>query len=404
MPSESKQKAGSTKGEHRGYFKEESFGGSKYEVSHVAGKGSYGVVWAGRSRQTRVKVAIKHIDRVFQVKEDAIRILRELQFLRMLRHPKIISVENVLLPRDAKTFNDVHIVFELFDTDLSHMIRSETRYDESHRRWIIYQTLHAMRHIHAAGVIHRDLKPGNILINANCDIKVCDLGMARARVPGAANEDVAMWTDYVASRWYRAPELICCYYSQYTQSVDMWSVGCIMAELISRKPIFPGKTSHQQLDLITTLMGSPTDKEMSQLKSSKAKGHLDLMKGKRPRKMSTIYPGTDDVALELIHDLLAFNPNRRATAASGLEHRYFTDIRDLESAQIPSVPVPQFAPDQFEWEHAKKKSVTKERLRELMYEEILTYHSAGVPALEKAAGRMALVETDITQTEAISLE
>lgn len=105
-------------------------------MSHVVGKGAYGVVWAGRSRSAGTKVAIKHIDRVFQVREDAIRILRELRFLRMLKHSHIIAVEDVLLPKDPKTFNDVHIVFELFDTDLSHMIRSETQYDESHRRWI----------------------------------------------------------------------------------------------------------------------------------------------------------------------------------------------------------------------------------------------------------------------------
>ena len=178
------------------------------------------------------------------------------------------------------------------------MIRSETRYDMTHRRWVLYQILQGLKHMHSVNVYHRDLKPGNILINANCDCKICDFGMARAKRPGAPEEDetVALWTDYVASRWYRAPELVCCYLTRYTAAIDIWSVGCIAAvrsghivqlilslgrmldsflnffrppkmwlrckilpqELLLRKALFPGKNGEAQLELITDLLGRPS--------------------------------------------------------------------------------------------------------------------------------------------------
>jgi serine/threonine protein kinase len=199
----------------RGFFGAEGAGESKYAVSHVVGKGSYGVVWcvtpaqvadlgrvylhvlswvvysAAQNRQTQEKVAIKHIDRVLADKADTIRIIRELRFLRLLQHPNIIAVRDVLLPSQRTVFDSIYIVFELLDTDLSHLIRSKTKYDEVHiqvrchtfclatsnanpslSQWLLYQLFAGLRHIHAANVFHRDLKPGNILVNANCDLKV----------------------------------------------------------------------------------------------------------------------------------------------------------------------------------------------------------------------------------------
>ena len=268
------------------FFGAESVGEAKYEVSHVIGKGSYGTVCAARNKHTGEKVAIKHIDRVFADKADTVRIIRELRFLRVLKHPNIIGVVDVLLPQQRTTFvstahvfhragrtepsrrrngwqagcvglgyqkrvtcgasvapekqlecvkrteanhltvnsvagaqDDIYIVFELLDTDLAHMIRSKTKYDETHRQWLIYQLLAGLKHVHGANVFHRDLKPGNVLLNADCALKICDFGLARANFPD--QKHAVFWTDYVATRWYRAPELILLA-SQYSAAIDAW--------------------------------------------------------------------------------------------------------------------------------------------------------------------------------------
>ena len=315
------------------FFGGEAPGEAKYEVSHVIGKGSYGTVvvrasclsrhplfprflsgplpclrcpasvrhlasarrWASlrrrlpltvylggiqaaRNKHTGEKVAIKHIDRVFADKADTVRIIRELRFLRLLKHPNIIGVVDVLLPQQRTSFDDIYIVFELLDTDLAHMIRSKTKYDETHRQWLIYQLLAGLKHIHGANVFHRDLKPGNVLLNADCDLKICDFGLARCNFPD--QKHAVFWTDYVATRWYRAPELICSYYTKYTTAIDIWSVGCIFAELMRRKPLFPGHNVYHQLDLITDLLGKPTDEEIDKVRSDKARDYLKSLQYK----------------------------------------------------------------------------------------------------------------------------
>ena len=270
------------------FFGGEAPGEAKYEVSHVIGKGSYGTVVAARNKHTGEKVAIKHIDRVFADKADTVRIIRELRFLRLLKHPNIIGVVDVLLPQQRTTFDDIYIVFELLDTDLAHMIRSKTKYDETHRQWLIYQLLAGLKHIHGANVFHRDLKPGNVLLNADCDLKICDFGLARCNFPD--QKHAVFWTDYVATRWYRAPELICSYYTKYTTAIDIWSVGCIFAELMRRKPLFPGHNVYHQLDLITDLLGKPLDEEIEKVRSEKARDYLNSLQFKPPRDLAPLFP------------------------------------------------------------------------------------------------------------------
>ena len=269
------------------FFGGEAPGEAKYEVSHVIGKGSYGTVVAARNKHTGEKVAIKHIDRVFADKADTVRIIRELRFLRLLKHPNIIGVVDVLLPQQRTTFDDIYIVFELLDTDLAHMIRSKTKYDETHRQWLIYQLLAGLKHIHGANVFHRDLKPGNVLLNADCDLKICDFGLARCNFPD--QKHAVFWTDYVATRWYRAPELICSYYTKYTTAIDIWSVGCIFAELMRRKPLFPGHNVYHQLDLITDLLGKPLDEEIEKVRSEKARDYLNSLQFKPPRDLTPLF-------------------------------------------------------------------------------------------------------------------
>ena len=117
------------------------------------------------------------------------------------------------------------------------VIRTQDLSDD-HCQYFIYQTLRALKAMHSANVLHRDLKPSNLLLNANCDLKVCDFGLARS---AASQEDNSgFMTEYVATRWYRAPEIMLTF-KEYTKAIDVWSVGCILAEMLSGKPLFPGK-------------------------------------------------------------------------------------------------------------------------------------------------------------------
>jgi len=123
------------------------------------------------------------------------------------------------------------------ETDLHRVIRTQDLSDD-HCQYFIYQTLRALKAMHSADVLHRDLKPSNLLLNANCDLKICDFGLARSAA--AVEDNSGFMTEYVATRWYRAPEIMLTF-KEYTKAIDVWSVGCILAEMLNGKPLFPGK-------------------------------------------------------------------------------------------------------------------------------------------------------------------
>ena len=134
---------------------------------------------------------------------------------------------------------DVYIIQCLMETDLYKLLKTQ-RLSNDHICYFLYQILRGLKYIHSANVLHRDLKPRNLLVNSNCDLKICDFGLARANINTLMTQSAVM-TDYIATRWYRAPEVILST-KQYTASIDVWSVGCILAELIRRKPLLPAQT------------------------------------------------------------------------------------------------------------------------------------------------------------------
>jgi mitogen-activated protein kinase 1/3 len=198
------------------------------------------------------KVAIKKIT-PFDHSMFCLRTLREMKLLRYFNHENIISILDIQKPRNYETFTEVYLIQvkgrarkgwsetnvdqELMETDMHRVIRTQELSDD-HCQYFIYQTLRALKAMHSANVLHRDLKPSNLLLNANCDLKVCDFGLARS---AASTEDNSgFMTEYVATRWYRAPEIMLTF-KEYTKAIDVWSVGCILAEMLSGKPLFPGK-------------------------------------------------------------------------------------------------------------------------------------------------------------------
>ncbi|XP_062206428.1 mitogen-activated protein kinase 8-like isoform X2 [Phragmites australis] len=338
---------------------------NRYKIQEVVGKGSYGVVCSAIDQHTGDKVAIKKIHNIFEHLSDAARILREIKLLRLLRHPDIVEIKHIMLPPSRRDFKDIYVVFELMDTDLHQVIKANDDLTKEHHQFFLYQMLRALKYIHTANVYHRDLKPKNILANANCKLKICDFGLARVAFNDTST--TVFWTDYVATRWYRAPELCGSFFSKYSPAIDIWSIGCIFAEILTGKPLFPGKNVVHQLDLMTDLLGIPSLDTVSRIRNEKARRYLSSMRKKQPVPFSERFPKADPAALKLLQRLLAFDPKDRPTAEEALADPYFKGLAKVE--REPSCqPITKM---EFEFERRK---VTKEDIKELIFLEILEYH------------------------------
>ncbi len=207
-------------------------------VTNTQGKGAYGIVWKAIDKKTKEIVALKKNFDAFQNATDAQRTFREIIFLQELTgHDNIIRLLNVIR---AENDRDIYLVFDYMDTDLHAVIRANIL-EDIHKRYIIYQLLKCLKYMHSAELLHRDLKPSNLLLNSECHMKIADFGLARSLITKEA-ESQPLLTDYVATRWYRAPEILLGS-NKYTKGVDMWSLGCIICELILGKPMFPGTST-----------------------------------------------------------------------------------------------------------------------------------------------------------------
>ncbi|XP_073269616.1 mitogen-activated protein kinase 9-like [Primulina huaijiensis] len=338
---------------------------SRYQVQEVIGKGSYGVVASAIDTHTGEKVAIKKINDVFEHVSDATRILREIKLLRLLHHPDIVEIKHIMLPPSRREFQDIYVVFELMESDLHQVIKANDDLTPEHYQFFLYQLLRGLKYTHTANVFHRDLKPKNILANADCKLKICDFGLARVSFNDAPS--AIFWTDYVATRWYRAPELCGSFFSKYTPAIDIWSIGCIFAEMLSGKPLFPGKNVVHQLDLITDLLGTPPPESISRIRNEKARRYLNNMRKKQPVPFEQKYPNVDPLALRLLERLIAFDPKDRPSAEEALADPYFRGLANVD--REPSTqPISKL---EFEFERRK---LTKDDVRELIYREILEYH------------------------------
>uniref|UniRef100_A0A2P2LFV5 mitogen-activated protein kinase n=1 Tax=Rhizophora mucronata TaxID=61149 RepID=A0A2P2LFV5_RHIMU len=251
------------------------------------------------------------------------------------------------------------------ESDLHQVIKANDDLTPEHHQFFLYQLLRGLKYIHTANVFHRDLKPKNILANADCKLKICDFGLARVSFNDAPS--AIFWTDYVATRWYRAPELCGSFFSKYTPAIDIWSIGCIFAEMLTGKPLFPGKNVVHQLDLMTDLLGTPPLESISRIRNEKARRYLSNMRRKHPVPFSQKFPNADPLALRLLVHLLAFDPKDRLTAEEALADPYFRGLANVD--REPSTqPISKL---EFEFERRK---LTKDDVRELIYREILEYH------------------------------
>lgn len=346
------------------FYSSSSVNAARYRVDKVIGQGAYGVVVAATDTLTGERVAVKRIMRVLDSSGMATRILRELKFLRFLhRHENIVSVRDVLIPGQRDRFNDVFVVFEIMPTDLGRLLRSRTQLTEEHHRFMLFQLLRGVHFLHTARVFHRDLNPNNILVNTDCVIRICDFGLARAAFQ--RDDDSVFWTDYVATRWYRAPELILAHCAKYSTAIDMWSLGCIFAEMLSGgRPLFPGSNACEQFNLIVRVTGRPAAHTLAKIEMPDTFARsLHALPVAPHTPLSQLYPHASAGALHLLSRLLAFDPDERITAAQALELPYFVDYRKHGLGQTcEPLEEREFA---FERQRLPPASMRAELLREI---------------------------------------
>eukprot|EP00842_Homolaphlyctis_polyrhiza_P000966 jgi/Hompol1/1870/HPOL_002780-RA len=269
---------------------------ARFEMLRDLGQGAYGLVCAAKNRQTGVEVAIKKLTKVFDKPILAKRALREIKLLRHFAgHENITSIFDMDVTEAESDYDEIYLVQELMEADLHQIIRSEQPLTEAHYQYFLYQICRGLKYIHSANVLHRDLKPGNLLVNADCELKICDFGLARgfSEEPDAGG---GFMTEYVATRWYRAPEIMLSFKS-YTKAIDMWSVGCIFAELLGGKPLFKGRDYVDQLNQILSICGTPDDETLSRIGSERAQMYIRSLPKMPKMPFSQLYATASPLGL-----------------------------------------------------------------------------------------------------------
>ncbi|KAM8811129.1 mitogen-activated protein kinase 15 [Eudromia elegans] len=292
----------------------------KYEIKRRLGKGAYGIVWKAIDRRTGETVAVKKIFDAFRNRTDAQRTFREIMFLQEFgEHPNIIKLHDVIRAQNDK---DIYLIFESMETDLHAVIKKGNLLKDIHKCYILYQLLKATKFIHSGNVIHRDQKPSNILLDADCFVKLCDFGLARSLCQMNEDQGNPALTEYVATRWYRAPEILLSSQS-YTKGVDMWSIGCILGELLLGKPLFPGTSTVNQIEHILRVIPAPSAEDILAMQSDYRASFINRLSSRQRVTFEEILPSTTPLhALDLLKKLLVFNPEKRLTAEEALQHPY----------------------------------------------------------------------------------
>ncbi|CRH00010.1 mitogen-activated protein kinase 2, putative [Plasmodium relictum] len=385
-----------------------------YEIKHLIGRGSYGYVYLAYDKNTKKNVAIKKVNRMFEDLVDCKRILREITILNRLKSDYIIRLCDLIIPDDLLKFDELYIVLEIADSDLKKLFKTPIYLTEEHIKTILYNLLLGEKYIHESGIIHRDLKPANCLLNQDCSVKICDFGLARTinadedihvvrdieekeenEEPGPHNKNLKkQLTSHVVTRWYRAPELILLQ-ENYTTSIDIWSTGCIFAELLNmleshinnptnRFPLFPGsscfplspdrnskkvheKSNKDQLNIIFNVIGTPTEDDLKSITKEEVIKYIKLFPFRKGIDFKKKYPSISEEGIDLLESMLKFNAKKRITIDKALSHPYLKDVRKkhLENFSTKKIILPFD-----DW-----MTLSETQLRYIFLKEIQSFHS-----------------------------
>ncbi|TVU29681.1 hypothetical protein EJB05_21258 [Eragrostis curvula] len=301
-----------------------------FERLDKIGQGTYSNVYKARDLESGKIVALKRV-RFVNMDPESVRFMaREIHILRRLDHPNVIKLEGIVTSRLS---HSLYLVFEYMEHDLAGLAALPgQRFTEPQVKCFMSQILEGLRHCHARGVLHRDIKGSNLLIDDNGVLRIADFGLATFFDPNRRQP----MTSRVVTLWYRPPELLLGA-TEYGVAVDMWSTGCILAELLAGKPIMPGQTEIEQLHKIFKLCGSPSEDYWAKAKLP----DVTLFKPQRPyrRKIAETFKDFSPTALALLDTLLAIEPSARGTAASALDSEFFrTKPLACDPASLPKYP------------------------------------------------------------------
>ncbi|XP_058820005.1 uncharacterized protein LOC131682505 [Topomyia yanbarensis] len=294
---------------------------NRYLTLSQLGDGTYGTVVLGQRKDTGEKVAIKRMKRKYYSWEEAMN-LREVKSLKKLSHANVVKLKEVIRENDV-----LYFVFEYMQENLYQLIKDrETHFPEATIRLILQQILTGLAFMHRHGFFHRDLKPENVLCNGPELVKIADFGLAReirSRPP---------YTDYVSTRWYRAPEVLL-HSTRYGSAIDLWAVGCIVAELYTFRPLFPGSSEVDQLFKICSVLGTPEKSDWPD--GHKLASTIQFRFPECPKiALESLVTRAGSPAIHLLEDFLRWDPEKRPTAQQSLKYPYFGAMKQKNSAGV----------------------------------------------------------------------
>ncbi|KAI8881729.1 Pkinase-domain-containing protein [Backusella circina FSU 941] len=291
-----------------------------YTKYKVAGNGSFGVVYQAKLLQTGQDVAIKKVLQDKRFKN------RELQIMRTISHPNVVSLKAFFYSQGDQKRDDVYLnlVLEYIPETLyratRHYAKAKQPMPSLNVKLYTFQLLRSLAYIHSIGICHRDIKPQNLLLDpATGILKLCDFGSAKSLIPGEPN------VSYICSRYYRAPELIFGA-TEYTVAIDIWSSGCVMAELMLAEPLFPGESGVDQLVEIIKILGTPTKDQLLAMNPNYTEQRFPQIKAHPFAKV--FKSRAPPAAIEFAGLMLQYEPKKRVTAIDALSNSYFDELRD----------------------------------------------------------------------------
>lgn len=370
----------------------------QYKIRAKIGEGAYGEVFIATDTKTGKDVVVKKITNLFEIEVEveienekkkekktnalnAFRILREVEILKLLKdHPQIIQLIDIPPPEEPLgTYNSLSMVFEKMDTDFSQILQSKQIFTDLHIQHLLIQLLCGVHYLHSAGIVHRDLKPANLLIDSNCNLKICDFNLARVisdpagivkqqlskkrksdsdTIPNAPPPFFRQKTTHVATRYHRAPEQAM--QGLYGFAADMWSIGCLFADLLmmqttveNRKPLFASKPcfplsseafpKNNHLNVIFDLLGTPSREDIASISPcAGVRIYLKTIRKKYPKDLANVFYYINNThAIDLLKKFLVIDPAKRITLEEALEHPFLQPAK--QNMKLSSFPLPSFS-------------------------------------------------------------